>query len=309
MTVPGPSRSGAAGVVERRPGAELGGGRLEEAAGVVVAAEQRVDLRPQRRRRRRRPASRYAGALGRVADLDGGVEDRVGVGGRRSAMTLVPWRDAAWRVPSMPSVREPAGGAATECRNQIRAAAARPAPTCSCWYSQARAYAQWRSAVAAEMPRAVGGLLGGQPGEVAELDQPRPSRLVAAELGQGLVEGEQVRRAGPSSRPRGSSRRSRSIRPRGRRRAWRLACAARLLDQDAAHRLGRGGEEVAAAVPAAAAVDVDEPQVRLVDQGRGLERLPRLLARQPLGGQLPQLVVDQRQQLAPPRRGRPARRR
>ena len=42
---------------------------------------------------------------------------------------------------------------------------------------------------------------------------------------------------------------------------------------------------------------LDQPQVRLVDEGRRLERLPRLLLRQPLGGQFAQLVVDQRQQL------------
>ena len=41
----------------------------------------------------------------------------------------------------------------------------------------------------------------------------------------------------------------------------------------------------------------DQPQIRLVDQGRGLERLAGLLLGQPLGGQLAQLVVDQRQEL------------
>ena len=41
----------------------------------------------------------------------------------------------------------------------------------------------------------------------------------------------------------------------------------------------------------------DQPEVGLVDQGRGLERLAGLLLRQPLGGQLAQLVVDQRQEL------------
>ena len=40
----------------------------------------------------------------------------------------------------------------------------------------------------------------------------------------------------------------------------------------------------------------DEPQVRLVDQGGGLERLAGLLLRELLGGQLAELVVDQRQE-------------
>ena len=44
-------------------------------------------------------------------------------------------------------------------------------------------------------------------------------------------------------------------------------------------------------------VHVHQPQVRLVDEGRGLERLAGLLLRQALGRQLAQLVVDERQQL------------
>ena len=40
----------------------------------------------------------------------------------------------------------------------------------------------------------------------------------------------------------------------------------------------------------------DQPEVGLVDQGGGLERLAGLLLRQPLGGELAQLVVDQRQE-------------
>ena len=41
----------------------------------------------------------------------------------------------------------------------------------------------------------------------------------------------------------------------------------------------------------------DQPQVRLVDQGRRLQRLPGLFMGQALGGELAQLVVHQRQQL------------
>ena len=46
-----------------------------------------------------------------------------------------------------------------------------------------------------------------------------------------------------------------------------------------------------------ACVGVHQPQVGLVDQGGGLERLARLLLGQPLRRQLAQLVVDQRQEL------------
>ena len=78
----------------------------------------------------------------------------------------------------------------------------------------------------------------------------------------------------------------------------RASLAAGAVDQDPPHGLGRGGEEVAAAVPVPGSLSAsDQPEVRLVDQGRGLERLAGLLLRQLLGGQLAQLVVDQRQEL------------
>ena len=46
-----------------------------------------------------------------------------------------------------------------------------------------------------------------------------------------------------------------------------------------------------------ASLGIDQPEVGLVDQGGGLEGLPRLLLGQLLRGQFAQLVVDQRQQL------------
>ena len=64
------------------------------------------------------------------------------------------------------------------------------------------------------------------------------------------------------------------------------ALAAGPLDEDASHRLGGGGEEMAEAVPAPGLVRIHEPQVRLVDQGGRLERLAGLLLGQLLRGQL-----------------------
>ena len=69
-----------------------------------------------------------------------------------------------------------------------------------------------------------------------------------------------------------------------------------VLDEDAAHRLGGGGEEVAAPIPAPVAAVADEAQIRLVDQRGGLEGLPRGFAGQASGGQPAELLVDQRQQ-------------
>src|SRR5262249_21188977 len=69
------------------------------------------------------------------------------------------------------------------------------------------------------------------------------------------------------------------------------------VDEDAAHGLGGGSEEMPAAVPVPFLVVPDQAQVGLVNQGGGLERLSRLLVGQLLGGELAQLVVDQRQEL------------
>ena len=66
-----------------------------------------------------------------------------------------------------------------------------------------------------------------------------------------------------------------------------------MVDQNPPHRFGRGGEEVAAAVEVLVA---DQPQVRLVDQGGGVEGVPGVLRGHPRGRELPQLVVDERQQ-------------
>src|SRR3712207_7629769 len=55
-------------------------------------------------------------------------------------------------------------------------------------------------------------------------------------------------------------------------------------DEDAAHGLGRGREEVAAAGPRRPARP-DEPQVRLVDQGGGLQGVAGRLLGELAGGQ------------------------
>ncbi len=41
----------------------------------------------------------------------------------------------------------------------------------------------------------------------------------------------------------------------------------------------------------------DQPQIRLMDQGRGVERLPRFLAGELFGGGAAQFVIDQRHEL------------
>jgi hypothetical protein len=68
-----------------------------------------------------------------------------------------------------------------------------------------------------------------------------------------------------------------------------------VIDQDRAHRRGRHGEELAPALP----LDrlVDEFQVRLVHQGRGLERVPGLLIAEDPRRERAQLVVHDRKKV------------
>lgn len=66
--------------------------------------------------------------------------------------------------------------------------------------------------------------------------------------------------------------------------------------QDAAHRLGSGGEEVTAAIPAIGLLASDEPDVSLVDEGGSLEGVAGGFGGHPGGSQLAQFVVDEREQ-------------
>src|SRR5262249_41312720 len=75
------------------------------------------------------------------------------------------------------------------------------------------------------------------------------------------------------------------------------ALAASILDQDSAHGLGRGREEVPAAVPGLLGVVADKAEICLMDQGGGLQGLPRLLLGQTRSRQLAKFIVDQRQEL------------
>ncbi len=67
-----------------------------------------------------------------------------------------------------------------------------------------------------------------------------------------------------------------------------------VLHQDAAHCLGRCGEEVAAAVPMPGS-GANEPQVGLVHQRGRLERLTWGFVGHPLARETTQLLIDQGQ--------------
>ena len=70
-----------------------------------------------------------------------------------------------------------------------------------------------------------------------------------------------------------------------------------VFDEESPHGLRRGREEMPAAIPAPCLLDIDKPEIRFVNKRSCLNRLPPLFASEPGGGQLAELVIDQRQQL------------
>ena len=72
--------------------------------------------------------------------------------------------------------------------------------------------------------------------------------------------------------------------------------APRMVDEDAAHRLGRDGEEMGAVLPVHALV-IDQPHVGFVDQRRGLQAVAGALALHVVARQAVELVVHDRCQL------------
>jgi hypothetical protein len=77
--------------------------------------------------------------------------------------------------------------------------------------------------------------------------------------------------------------------------ALRGGVLARVVDEDLAHQLRGDAEKVGAALPARPAL-VDQTQVSLIDERRGLQRVPGPLAAQVAVRQLMQLTLDERQQ-------------
>jgi hypothetical protein len=78
--------------------------------------------------------------------------------------------------------------------------------------------------------------------------------------------------------------------------AFDAVLAAGVLDEDPPHGFGGGGKEMAPPVPAWLIAAADKAQVRFMDEGRGLEGLTGRLVRQPVGRQVPQLLINEREQ-------------
>ena len=257
----------------------IGGGRVdgrargrdvEEAVARRVGREQALDPRP------RSPASppqacvEVGGPLARASALDGVAEDR---------HQLVEARGRASIGSSLRAVHRPVrpvcDAESAQRRRGIIFAARRPAGVGARRSGLAEPGAGV-GPVAVGGPRrdaeGLGGLLDGQPGEEAELDQ-LGRRRVVARRGRSRASSRASRSSGG---PLDGDRDAR----RGRRAAGRRRASGRRLRRALSTRMRRMASAAAAKKwprlsQCPGLLATDQPEVRLVDQGRGLERLAR----------------------------------
>ena len=204
---------------------------------------------------------------------------RPGRAGRRRRGTRLSTRSGSAGMAASSGVRHPSvrdrAGTSGGCRNDARGIAGSAERRRR---SQARAYAQC----------AVGGRAGDARAAAAasSTDSPAKKRSLTSRAAGGSSAASRVRASSRASRSSGRRSaagvgRSRSTRPPAAA-ALQPALAAGVLDEDAAHGLGGGGEEVARGRPSPGRSAADQPQVRLVDQGGRLEGLARA-SRRPAG--------------------------
>jgi len=142
----------------------------------------------------------------------------------------------------------------------------------------------------------------GQPGEVAEFDQPRCLRVFCYQSGQRRIESDEI-----VSRVSSRDREGFQVNPHPPTAVLLLLLTAGGIDQNSTHSLGRGGKKVPAAIPVLVIAPPDQPEVRLMNQRCRLEGMLGRLRSHASGSELAQLVVNEREQfrggLAVPGRG------
>jgi hypothetical protein len=117
-------------------------------------------------------------------------------------------------------------------------------------------------------PEGFGGFSLSEAREKPELHKVRADGVLTIELFEGLIECEEVdvwRFAGNLIEI--------DLHPLTAAPAFETSLAAGAVEDNPARGLGRGGEAVTAAVPGLALVGTNQPEVRLMHQGRGLESL------------------------------------
>jgi hypothetical protein len=137
------------------------------------------------------------------------------------------------------------------------------------------------------------GLFDGKPSEVAQLDQLGLGRVEAGQFLESLIERDQVL-PWPINDQLGFVK----LVPYLTTAALQGGLVASVFDENAPHGLGRGREKVSAPRPMTILTTIDEPNVRLVDEGGCAQCLSGLFSSHLVSGKAAQLVVDHRQQLA-----------
>ena len=137
----------------------------------------------------------------------------------------------------------------------------------------------------------LGGFLETEAGEVTQVHQFRLPRIERGELGQRVVDREElvvIRRSGDVHLI--------DVQACVAGTAFGGEAATGPVHHDAAHGLGGGGEEVLPALPSALVVP-GHLEPRFMDERRGLERVLTAFSGQAMRGQTPKILVDQRKKL------------
>jgi hypothetical protein len=137
----------------------------------------------------------------------------------------------------------------------------------------------------------LGGFLDGEPREETELHEAGLAFVEGGELRERPVEVEEVE----APRRRRDALRGLELEAHLPLAALGRVASPRVVDEDLAHGAGGDAEEMRAVLPVDRAA-ADELEVGLVDEGRGLERVPRALVPEIGAGAAAQLVVHEREE-------------
>jgi len=143
---------------------------------------------------------------------------------------------------------------------------------------------------AQRQPQDLGCLFHREAHEIAQFDHLRRERFLQRETFEGLMNGQQFIRRSGGNEPRLPIRVGLGEAP-----PFARPPAAGPVDQDAPHRFGGDGEEMATVLPTLVLIG-RQTQPDFMNQGGGLKCLAGPLPRQPGGSQLSQFGIDQRQQ-------------
>lgn len=141
-------------------------------------------------------------------------------------------------------------------------------------------------------PQRLASLIDGKARKVPQFYNLGRRRIVQSQLGEGFINGQQL--VGSDLRGQSNGIDIEALQFAA---AFLASLFTSAIYKNAPHRLGRRGEEVAAAVPTLSVFDINESKVSFVHQGRGLQRLARRFVCDLLSREPSQLVVDDRKQL------------